>query len=281
MGVPPHSIRAKIPYLRSDLDTLFVDYSARILGEETLDRQPLTIRNGREAAIPPSLEQEGFELTHCHSRVVQTRLTELTAERTPLKTSPAMKAYWDETTPFIQCLTGARAVYPINASAVRFSTQNTRQKMMTPAGWVHLDYDPEEAEQQLRETLELHAVTPAPYSRHVLYQSWRVLSDPPQDFPLAICDGRTVRGEDIVPIEYHMKTEAREVTYRSRGSRYSPRHQWWYFPDMTPDEMIIFKGFDSRHPDQSKTLHVAFHDETAEHPIPRSSIETRYFALFD
>ena len=73
----------------------------------------------------------------------------------------------------------------------------------------------------------------APFSRYVLYQTWRVLTDPPQDFPLAICDWRTVTSADIVPLEYHVGTDGSDVTYRSQGSRYSDRHEWWYFPDLT------------------------------------------------
>lgn len=275
------SICADVPYLRSDLDALFVEYSARILGEDKLDRRPMTIRNGRASDVPPSIECEGFELHSCPSHVVRERLEELTADRTPLSISQAVQDYWGETSPLIKQLSGARAVYPIKASAVRFSTRADRKKMMTPAGWAHLDYDPQEAEVQLRETLDLHGVKPAPFSRYILYQCWRALSDPPQDFPLAICDGRTVRADDVVPIEYHMKTDVREVTYRSHGSRYGDHHEWWYFPEMTIDEMIVFKGFDSLLGDRLKTLHVAFKDETVENPVPRSSIETRYFALFD
>src|SRR5690606_19402408 len=119
------------------------------------------------------------------------------------------------------------------------------------------------------------------FSRYVLYQSWRPLSPPPQDFPLAVCDARTVSTSDIVPIEYHLRTEKEEVTYRTQGSRYSERHRWWWFPDMTPDEMIVFIGFDSAHPDDPATLHVAFEDTSATDPVPRSSMESRFFALFD
>ena len=69
------------------------------------------------------------------------------------------------------------------------------------------------------------------------------------------------RPRDIVPIEYHVSAdEGDDVTYRSQGSRYSDRHQWWYFPDVTIDEMIVFIGFDSARPDSPNTLHVAFED---------------------
>jgi hypothetical protein len=152
---------------------------------------------------------------------------------------------------------------------------------MTPAGWVHLDYEQQEAETQLAQTLALHEFDPAPFSRFVLYQGWQVLSPPPQDFPLAICDGRTVSADDIVAIDYHSRSEKGDFTYRSCGARYSRDHQWWFFPAMTPDEILVFKGYDSAVADRFKTLHVSFEDKTAIDPIPRISVESRYFALFD
>jgi len=114
-----------------------------------------------------------------------------------------------------------------------------------------------------------------------MYQCWHVLSSPPQDFPLAMCDGRTVKPEDIVPIDYHMKTPERDVTYNSSGARFSSRHDWWYFPDMTREELLVFIGFDSALGDGFKTLHVAIEDETQDQPLPRISLETRYFALLE
>jgi hypothetical protein len=275
------SIRAEIPYLRSNLDKLFVEYTARILDDSKIERHTVAVRNGRTAAEPPSLGRAGFEIVSSPSRVVRERRAELMAERTPLHTPQVQLDYWNESIPLIRKLSGAAEVVPVHASTVRFSPNAEKKKFMTPAGWAHLDYGGDEIEVQLRETLELNGRPVRPYSHYVLYQTWRVLTDPPQDFPLALCDGRTVKGPDIVPIDYHMKTEARDVTYRSHGSRYSERHQWWYFPEMTIDEILVFKGFDSAALNTMKTLHTSFEDPTAENPVPRASIEARFFALYD
>jgi hypothetical protein len=181
----------------------------------------------------------------------------------------------------IQARSGARDVVPLHASTVRYSPQANRDGMMTPAGWAHLDYDGDEAAVQLRETLERLDHEVAPFSRSVLYQTWRVLTDPPQDFPLAICDWRTVTSADIVPLVYHVGTDGSDVTYRSQGSRYSDRHDWWYFPDLTVDELVLFVGFDSARADRPASLHVSFEDPTVRDPVPRASIESRFFGLFE
>jgi hypothetical protein len=275
------SIDAEVPYIRSELQKVFVEYTSRILDERTIAHHTHRIRNGRIPGRQPSLEREGFELAVWPSRVCRERMDELMAEKQLREMRDVQHAYWEDTIPLIRELSGASLVLPVHASTVRFSPGAGRPKWMTPAGWAHLDYDPDEAAVQLKETFELNGVAPRPCSRYVLYQGWRALTAPPQDFPLAICDGRTVEAADIVPIEYHMKTEEREVTYWSRGARFNPGHQWWYFPDMTLDEMIVFKGFDSANAASTNTLHTGFFDATAKNPKPRASVETRYFAIFD
>ncbi|MFC3173734.1 CmcJ/NvfI family oxidoreductase [Novosphingobium bradum] len=278
-GLQP-GIAAQVPYLRSDLDRLHVEYAARILGADLIDCRPCWIRDGR--ANPPSLDAEGFALTACPSRVIAERGDDLRGARLgPEALKAVQRAYWDQTIPHILAISGAREVVPVHAASVRYSQRTGQQQVMTPAGWVHIDYDPQEAEVQLRETLELNGCTPAPFSRYVLYQGWRALSPPPQDFPLALCDGRTVSPQDAVPIDYHMEAGGRDVTYRSTGIRHNADHQWWYFPDMTIDEMILFKGFDSALGDRLKVIHVAIEDTSRPEAVPRISLESRYFALFD
>lgn len=277
-------IIAEIPYLRSDLDHLHVDYSARTLGDDVIERRPMLIHDGRAAGRELSLDREGLTIASWPVPSVRERLDELTAEATgpdPLRASDAHLAYLRETLPLIERLSGAREVLISQGTTVRYSAAARRVHAMTPAGWPHLDYDAGEARVQLDVAIADNRADPAPFSRFVLYQGWRVLSDPPQDFPLALCDGRTVRDDDMVPIDYRLRSETRDTVYRTCGSRFSERHHWWYFPNMTKDEMIVFNGFDSANAASMKTLHVAFEDPTVADPIPRASIETRYFALYD
>jgi hypothetical protein len=178
-------------------------------------------------------------------------------------------------------LSGARDVISQDMAGVRFSPRSDRKHWLGPAGWAHVDFEAKEIDQMLHAALERTGRAFRPFSRYVMYQGWRALSPPPQDYPLALCDGRTVEPGDLVPIDYLQDAGGREGVVRSWGCRYSPRHQWWYYPDMTIDEMLVFKGFDSRQADSPCTLHVAFDDPSAVRPTPRTSYESRYFALFD
>lgn len=274
-------ITASIPYLRPDLDRLRVEFTARNLAEELFDRRDELVRNGRTSQGGPSLDREGFELVKHRCPVVEEKLDDLLSDYEEAGGSPNKQAYMDQTIPLIRKLSGARDVFSANSSTIRYSAVLENRKAMTPAMWAHFDFDAEETERQLNEVLKFNGLDPEPFSRYVLYQGWRVLSAPPQDFPLAMCDGRTVTTSDVVSIEYHKEEDGRDVIYWSSGARFSPRHEWWFYPDMTPDEMLVFKGYDSELGDSMKTLHVAIEDPTQVQTVPRISIETRYFALFD
>lgn len=277
MDSPTAGIDAWLPYLNGGMH----DDPADIPTTPGLDRQEMLVRDGRNCEDRPSLDYEGFELFLWPSDTVRISLSALTVPHRPEDIPDVVHRYWADTVPLIRATSNAREVYPLHDSALRFSRRAKRDRSMTPAGWVHLDYDAREAEAQMKAALAREGVEAAPFSRFILFQGWRVLSPPPQDCPLALCDARTVGMGDIVPVRFRDKTDLGEVIRDGRGSRHNAGHEWWYFPDMTSDEMILFKGYDSEWQDGMQTLHVAFEDESIERPHPRISIETRYVALFD
>jgi hypothetical protein len=61
---------------------------------------------------------------------------------------------------------------------------------------------------------------------------------------------------------------------------YEPQHRWYYFNDMQPDEVLIFKGFDSLDPKSASGAHVAFDNPLAWNPNGRISVEARYIVLY-
>jgi hypothetical protein len=70
-----------------------------------------------------------------------------------------------------------------------------------------------------------------------------------------------------------MVTSGSEFVYR-------PEHEWWYFPDMTRDEILFFAFNDSDHSRAWRVVHTAFRDPSVETTTPRHSIEVRSFAFF-
>jgi len=111
-------------------------------------------------------------------------------------------AYHHEVAEFLRSLTGARDVIGQKSGLiVRTSVQAKKRTWAPPAGFVHLDYVTETAEMFRDISIEAEGVAIAPYRRFAVYQTWRVLSLPPQDNTLAICDGRSVPAADAVVFE--------------------------------------------------------------------------------
>jgi hypothetical protein len=63
---------------------------------------------------------------------------------------------------------------------------------------------------------------------------------------------------------------------------YNPAHDWYYFPEMTRDEALVFKCYDSLTDGRARyTAHSAFeHPDTPPAAPERESIEMRTFAFY-
>jgi hypothetical protein len=63
---------------------------------------------------------------------------------------------------------------------------------------------------------------------------------------------------------------------------YNPAHRWYYFPELRPDEALLFKTYDSATDGRARfTIHTSFEDPAAAADAPpRESIETRCFVFF-
>ena len=109
---------------------------------------------------------------------------------------------------------------------------------------------------------------------------------PDVDYPLCFCDARSVRREELTPIrvaEYGgLKTEfdAFAVSAPTEGRT----HDWYVFPDMTPDEVVAFRAYDSDRVERGEpfwTPHVSFRDPNRDDAAaPRTSMEMRAICLF-
>src|SRR3954449_7455057 len=92
--VEANSIGAEIPYLRSELESVQVEFEDRILDDRTVERRAMPVKNGRTATVPPSLEREGLELVSWPSPVARERLDELVAPKPLLTMRQVEFDYW-------------------------------------------------------------------------------------------------------------------------------------------------------------------------------------------
>jgi len=131
------------------------------------------------------------------------------------------------------------------------------------------------------------------YRRFIYSSFWRCFSEPPQDWPLAVCESASVapdegvenvlviadsipQGEGLfAPIAGEDKLPAAAIFH------YNPSHRWWYFSNMTRDEALLIKFHDSDCSVAWRTPHTAFRDPSFADANIRSSIEVRSVAFFE
>ncbi|PPJ53265.1 hypothetical protein CBER1_11810 [Cercospora berteroae] len=114
-------------------------------------------------------------------------------------------------------------------------------------------------------------------SRWAIIQIWKPLRLVQRD-PLAVCDALSYDFEDwrlrIVPAP----STGYSVLTHPEGQE---KHRWYYASAMTPDQMILFKGCDSRQDITGRSgAHTAITLPNSEGKPPRESIEARFLCFW-
>jgi hypothetical protein len=213
------------------------------------------------------------------------------------------RIYQDEVVDIVKALTGATRVAP-QGWMIRTSGELARHQrpaagythkggVQPPAAEAHVDFTPERADRLARDLYRRTFPHGKGYSRFIASSLWRCFSPPPQDCPLALCDARSVAPTEGVPNTLFIVDALppedvmvgpmpnEDQALAAAIFRYNPQHRWWYFSNMTRDEVVLLKFHDS---DRSKALrvpHTAFRDTSFPDARPRESIEVRSVAYFE
>jgi hypothetical protein len=119
------------------------------------------------------------------------------------------------------------------------------------------------------------------FARAAHYNVWRVVSNAPQDVPLAMCDARSLGGNEMIEADAIFDSPAGDWSFEGYVVAHDPAHRWMWFPDMAQDEAIIFKTHDSRPGVAHCVPHVAFDDPAVGGDVPpRVSVEIRAIAYW-
>lgn len=187
----------------------------------------------------------------------------------------------------LQELTGADAV-ACWAFSMRFSERKEdapRSDVSNPARRVHADFSPAEFGHGIRHRLTREAIERIAAGRKLKrwlgLNAWQAWSPPPYDTPLAICDIRTMMLSDLVigtgsaPSNPDFKLDLSLFSY-------NPRHRWFYYSAMAPDEVLVFQGIDSAEMGSWRIVPHTAVDNPLSPPDapPRCSVEMRTMALF-
>ncbi|HEY5719915.1 MAG TPA: CmcJ/NvfI family oxidoreductase [Gammaproteobacteria bacterium] len=186
--------------------------------------------------------------------------------------------YAPEVEAFLQRVTGGHRVHVFDHT-VRASDPELREqkRVREPASLVHNDYTSGSGFVCLRECLGDAAASLAQGLFQII-NVWRPLVDPVEDYPLALCDARSLQPSDLVDTERRAPNHVGEIQL----ALHRPGHRWYYYPRMRPDEVLLFKTFDSLAAGVTPcSIHSAIRLPDAPAAArPRESVETRAFVFY-
>lgn len=246
----------------------------------------VTVLDGRVADLP-GWDECGFELVDQSSAV-----TDWSDD------AQIVSVHYEELEKLAREMTGAD--FALVATHIKRSPQDARRhEQLSPIVFVHSDFAAghenfvkrtyREPGENGQAALARNGATPESVvnaRRTVILQFWRNTGEPKMDFPIAFCDARTVTPAD---------TRAFHVTdYAGTGASFDALgvvqpgdpevHRWYAFPELTANEVVAFRTYDTDLVAQGKTYftpHSAFRDPAVEVGRPaRASIELRATCVF-
>jgi hypothetical protein len=202
----------------------------------------------------------------------------------------AVRDFWDEaqtlalghpeTAQLVKDVTGASRVVVFDHTMRRRAAgtaDRTAGAPRQPATRAHVDQTIASGPQRVRDVMGDQAEALLA-GRAAIINVWRPIHHAARDWPLAVADARSVAPRDLV---------ASDLIFPHRqGEIYLLRHnlaqRWLYIPDLSPDEALLIKCWDSEAGVARFAPHTAFEDPTTPPGTPpRESIEFRTIAFFD
>jgi hypothetical protein len=251
----------------------------------------VSIRDARPRAAEFTLASRGFQLFGHRSGV-----------RNFLVKAEVESKYPGELVAAIRQWTGADRVATMswmvrtsgNLDAHRHEQVGYQHKggVQPPAAEAHCDSSPDRVDAMALALYRQRFPDAPPYRRFLYTSFWRAFSPPPQDYPLALCDGNSVGDEegvpntlfvvDRIPDREDMLKPVADEDKRVAAAifHHNPDHRWWYFSNMTREEALLVVFHDSRRVRPWRVPHTAFRDTTRPDAKPRESIEFRSVAYF-
>ena len=236
------------------------------------ERHTVLIRDVRPAAGGLSLDREGFALLRHETAVADFYDDERSSASTTRRSRRS-------------CAGRLGASRVVVFDATRRSDggagASNRDGLRRPASRVHVDYTERSGPQRVRDLLgeaEAERLADAG-ARIVQINVWRPIRGPVERSPLALADASSVRPEDLVATDQVFPDRVGEIYHLA----YDPSQRWYYAPRMTPDEVLLIKGWDSLKDGRARFApHGAFElPDTAEDAAPRESIEVRTLVVIE
>jgi hypothetical protein len=231
----------------------------------------VTIQDARRRELPPALDTEGFCLYPHRSAVRDFR-----------NPDELERVHPQEIHDLLVAVTGADHVTVTGKGILRFGERSPDSGALNnsrPARFVHIDVSDATANTFYERS---RPKTDRPVRRSAQYNVWRVLTPPPQDVPLAVCEAASISSKDLIAADAIFDHNGQVLfTFEAWLLQYSPTQRWAYYSGMRPDEALIFKTNDSDPAAAHCVPHGAFDDPTCTADVPpRASIEMRGIAYW-
>jgi hypothetical protein len=270
-GERPRTVTAEVNYVIDTGRLEAFHANDQSLDTVRLDRRTVTFTDARRLSPAPRLEVNGFELFSVPSAVEDWR-----------DDGQVQGLYPAEIQAFIKRLTGADAVASVGRPSLRWGERSAEigsRDNSRAARLIHSDAARAASADFVR------MANPHPdrkIVRAVHHNIWRAFSGPPIDVPLALCDARTVDEADIVEALANFDQNGVVTwSFAAMTFRHNPAHRWMFFSDMTPDEVLVFKQYDTGDSAARFVPHTAFTDPVVgAEGEPRASIETRTLSFW-
>lgn len=267
------TVQAEIIYTPSDgqRHQVFIPpEGASVITRRSHPDQPVrvSIRDGRTDAGGFNLDRSGFAFR-----------TAATAVRDFHDPAEVEGTYYPELEALLKAETGASRVRIFDHTVrVTGGGEKADRPTRLPVHRAHVDYTVRSGPERVRDLMGDEAE--ALLSKRVAeINVWRPIVGPVIRSPLAVAEADSLNFEELI---------ATDLVYEDRvGEIYefapNAAHRWVYFPDMTRDEVLLLKSYDSATDGRARfTPHTAFsHPGTPVDAPARQSIEVRAFLFFD
>jgi hypothetical protein len=263
----PDMVKARIKYVVAGEKAVFYPTS-REKSYWPADEHVMSVESMRPYADALSLEKNGFVLVR-----------QPTAVKNFYDADEVHRVYFPEVIELVKRLNGAEKVIVFGEVARTDATGSTDGQL--PAYGAHIDYGDRSVRDFAGNVLGREEAARWLQGRYVLMNLWRPIT-PIHRTPLALCDASTVVESDLNDSEVRggLMDPDRPSLFGYNLS-YNPQHRWFYAPLMQPDEVLVFKLFDSDHGRIQWTGHTAIDDPATESDAPsRESFEVRTISFF-
>jgi len=230
------------------------------------------VHNGWDRAREFSIDKEGFALKDFTSSFPNDKFDqdELVREK-----------FYPEVVEFLKKELGAKRVLVFDhtirtkANQKKKLTDQSNTSQRAPVALVHCDYTAESGPVRVKQLLPDEA-DDLLSRRTAFINVWKPLNKV-EEYPLAMCDVTSSPPEDF----FKLYLRYQDRTGENYVMRKNDKHNWVYFPEMTPDQSILLKTYDSDKSRAQFVGHSAFVDPTSKPDAPaRESCEIRTICFF-